>query len=199
MTSNTEKSNVTGRRPSPGAIRRALAECLTLEDIAREMSWSAATAGKYRQRGPEQHGLPEPDAVVGRTPVWFRVTFEQWRASRPGRGVGGGQPAQRSKGAPAPPDGTRPYRRGHDDERPLVALHAGRWRDASFDGYSLDGAGVVRVRVEVLDDDAVMRTHRVLPAELRVVERPRRVDANKCACEGACASYGPDAVCTVSP
>jgi len=96
MTTKTHESNAT-RRPSATTIRRALAELLTLEDIADTMGWSPATAAKYRQRGVEQHGLPEPDATIGRTPVWFAATLEQWRVGRPGRGVGGGQPAHRPK------------------------------------------------------------------------------------------------------
>ena len=35
------------------------------------------------------HGLPEPDAMVGRTPVYFRETFESRREpARSGRGGG---------------------------------------------------------------------------------------------------------------
>jgi hypothetical protein len=84
-------STSSSRRPSPAAIRRALDECLTLPDIDRALGWSAGTAAKYRQR-PAPVGLPEPDATVGRTPVWFRATIERWQAERPGRGVGGGRP-----------------------------------------------------------------------------------------------------------
>lgn len=80
----------TSRRPGPAAIRRALDECLSLPDIDEAMCWSAGTASKSRR---QPHGLPAPDAMVGNTPVWFRATFEAWRASRPGRGAGGGRPA----------------------------------------------------------------------------------------------------------
>lgn len=78
-------------RPCPAAIRRALAELLTLEGVATEMGWAVSTAAKMRQRR-EPVGLPEPDARVGRTPVWFRSTIELWRKQRPGRGAGGGRP-----------------------------------------------------------------------------------------------------------
>jgi hypothetical protein len=87
----TDEGSSHGRRPGPAAIRRALDELLTLDDIAVAMGWTPATAAKQRQR-PAPVGLPEPDAHIGRTPVWFRVSFERWQASRPGRGAGGGRP-----------------------------------------------------------------------------------------------------------
>lgn len=79
----------TEQRPTEAEIRRALAEVMSLADIDAEMGWSPGTARKGRGK---PHGLPEPDARVGGSPVWFRSTFEAWRAARPGRGAGGGRP-----------------------------------------------------------------------------------------------------------
>jgi hypothetical protein len=87
----TDEATSSGRRPGPAAIRRALAELLTLDDIAAAMGWTMQTGAKQRQR-PAPVGLPEPDAHVGRTPVWFRATIEQWRASRPWPRCGRGRP-----------------------------------------------------------------------------------------------------------
>lgn len=79
----------TTRRPGPTAIRRALAELMTPADVDAAMGWTSGTAVKSRGR---PGGLPDPDAMVGRQPVYFRATFEQWRESRPGQGAGGGRP-----------------------------------------------------------------------------------------------------------
>src|SRR5688572_26668023 len=97
------------RRPGPTAIRRPLVELLTLEDIADAMGCTAQTAAKHRQR-PAPGGLPEPDAHVGRTPVWFRVTFERWQANRPRGGPGGCRPR-----------GYSPKRAGSDEPAGEVA------------------------------------------------------------------------------
>lgn len=35
---------------------------------------------------------PKPDGHLGRTPWWSPGTIEQWAASRPGQGKGGGRP-----------------------------------------------------------------------------------------------------------
>lgn len=78
-----------GEGPSEPEIRRALAELLSPGDIDELMGWARGSATKSRLR---PHGLPEPDARIGSTPVWFRSTFERWRAGRPGQGAGGGRP-----------------------------------------------------------------------------------------------------------
>lgn len=36
--------------------------------------------------------LPKPDNTFGRSPVWHPETIDQWFASRPGQGKGGGRP-----------------------------------------------------------------------------------------------------------
>lgn len=56
--------------------------------IAERLGVSLATVYSYRKRG----FLPEPDLMVGRSPAWRSETVEQWIATRPGRGVGGGRP-----------------------------------------------------------------------------------------------------------
>lgn len=39
--------------------------------------------------------LPEPDVMIGRTRGWLPETIDEWNASRPGRGVGGGRPRKK--------------------------------------------------------------------------------------------------------
>lgn len=47
-------------------------------------------ANRHRAQGDPRPGdLPEPDQVLGQTPVWEDATVEAWLAARPGRGVGG--------------------------------------------------------------------------------------------------------------
>lgn len=42
------------------------------------------------------YDLPEPDVRIGRTRGWLPSTIDEWNASRPGRGVGGGRPRKRA-------------------------------------------------------------------------------------------------------
>jgi hypothetical protein len=47
-------------------------------------------ARRHRRRDEIRPGdMPEPDATLGRTPVWRPETIEAWIKARPGRGVGG--------------------------------------------------------------------------------------------------------------
>ena len=46
---------------------------LTLQDLAERWSVSYNTLKVRRHRGQ----LPEPDKVIGRTPVWYEDTIEQ--------------------------------------------------------------------------------------------------------------------------
>ena len=55
---------------------------LTTVDIARFAGVSPATIATYRRRGE----LPEPQAVLGRTPLWSRPVVHHWLATRPGGG-----------------------------------------------------------------------------------------------------------------
>ena len=51
---------------------------LTISDIAKLTNLKVDTINKYRTRNT----LPEPDSIVGRTPVWKRETIETWNALR---------------------------------------------------------------------------------------------------------------------
>ncbi len=57
---------------------------LSVTDVAKHLGISTAAVSSYK--------LPEPDARIGRTRGWLPDTIDQWNASRPGRGVGGGRP-----------------------------------------------------------------------------------------------------------
>lgn len=65
-------------RPARAAILRALGELLTTEQVARLVGVSSRAIQMHRQRGT----IPEPDAHVGRTPVWFRTSIDRWLAGR---------------------------------------------------------------------------------------------------------------------
>ena len=52
---------------------------LTISEIAEVTGLKVDTINKYRTRAT----LPEPDFVIGRTPVWKRETIESWNALRP--------------------------------------------------------------------------------------------------------------------
>lgn len=62
-------------------------DMLTLEDIAADLGVEYETVVVYKARGK----MPDPDAKVGHSPLWKRDTYERWKASRPGRGAGGGR------------------------------------------------------------------------------------------------------------
>jgi len=55
---------------------------LTISDIAELLEVAPDTVAAYRYRGY----LPEPQAMIGRTPVWARPIVRQWVGSRPGNG-----------------------------------------------------------------------------------------------------------------
>lgn len=55
---------------------------VTVADIAEMLGVARDTVAAYRYRGY----LPEPQAVVGRTPVWSRPIVRHWMESRPGNG-----------------------------------------------------------------------------------------------------------------
>ena len=77
---------------------RPIEEYLTLEQLAARIGWSIKTARTMHYRAnrrraagePRLGDLPEPDHRFGRTPVWLLATIEDWQASRPGQGAGGG-------------------------------------------------------------------------------------------------------------
>lgn len=55
---------------------------LTVEDIAAQASLSTSTVHSYRNRGY----LSQPQALVGRTPLWSRPIVRWWLDNRPGGG-----------------------------------------------------------------------------------------------------------------
>jgi hypothetical protein len=71
------------RAPDAAAIRRALAECMTLGDVDDAMGWAAGTARRRRWRDLDDGGLPPADAELGGVPLWFRATITRWRAHGP--------------------------------------------------------------------------------------------------------------------
>jgi hypothetical protein len=90
-------------RPDEDAIRRALAECMTVNDIDDAMGWPPGTARRRRWRAPDRGGLPNADAELAGTALWFRSTIEAWQLAptrRPRRPTGTPEPE--------PPDGTPP-------------------------------------------------------------------------------------------
>jgi predicted DNA-binding transcriptional regulator AlpA len=60
---------------------------LSVTEVAKRLGISAAAVSAYK--------LPEPDATIGKTRGWEPETIDQWNASRPGRGVGGGRPPKK--------------------------------------------------------------------------------------------------------
>jgi hypothetical protein len=63
-------------------------DVLTVADAAELVKVKPASWRHYVAVGR----APAPDGHLGRTPWWRRETVEQWQASRPGQGVGGGRP-----------------------------------------------------------------------------------------------------------
>lgn len=55
---------------------------VTISDIAAMVGVAPDTIAAYRYRGY----LPEPQAVIGRTPVWSRPVIRHWLETRPGNG-----------------------------------------------------------------------------------------------------------------
>lgn len=56
--------------------------------VAVKIGVSVATVHTYLNRGT----LPPPDDRFGNTPVWLSSTIDEWKATRPGQGKGGGRP-----------------------------------------------------------------------------------------------------------
>jgi hypothetical protein len=76
---------------TPEQLRAALADVLTLEQLADAIGVARSSIGRYRSRGD----IPPEDATIGRTPVWFRPTVDafilgreqRWASEQPGRGA----------------------------------------------------------------------------------------------------------------
>ena len=56
-----------------------MTEWLTSTDIAKMTGLKTETIYTYRKRNT----LPEPDHLIGRTPVWKKTTIEEWNSKRP--------------------------------------------------------------------------------------------------------------------
>lgn len=55
---------------------------VTISDIAEMVDVAPDTIAAYRYRGY----LPDPQAIIGRTPVWSRPVIQHWLETRPGNG-----------------------------------------------------------------------------------------------------------------
>lgn len=77
---------------------------LDMEAVADHLGLSYKTVRSYhnvaekrrREQNSRPGDFPSPDAQFGRSPVWLLETIDTWKASRPGRGVGGGRPRKSS-------------------------------------------------------------------------------------------------------
>ena len=82
-------------------------EYVWIDDIASDLGVGVESVRTYHKRATANRrkaerdddptairpgDLPAPDKVKGRTPMWLRSTYEEWKAQRPGRGAGGGRP-----------------------------------------------------------------------------------------------------------
>jgi len=65
---------------------------LDIAGAARHLRLKPGTVTRYRSWGR----FPPPDTVWGRSPGWLPATLDEWKASRPGRGAGGGRPRKTS-------------------------------------------------------------------------------------------------------
>lgn len=65
-----------------GAPELHVRAMLTTADVATLIGVSRDTISAYRHRGD----LPDPQAVVGRAPMWARPIIRHWHATRPGVG-----------------------------------------------------------------------------------------------------------------
>ncbi len=59
-------------------------------DVAAYLGVTPSTVHSYRHRGQ----MPEPDEVIGRTPVWSPRRIIEWHDQRPGHG---GRPPNRPR------------------------------------------------------------------------------------------------------
>ena len=62
---------------------------LGVAEAAEYLMVAPATIPAYRRDDPT---FPKPDVMLGRSPRWRPATLDAWKASRPGRGAGGGRP-----------------------------------------------------------------------------------------------------------
>jgi hypothetical protein len=71
----------------------SMTDRLTTTDAAALIGVTPASWRKYVSDGR----APKPDGYLGRTPWWWPETVQQWQASRPGQGKGGGRPRKEKK------------------------------------------------------------------------------------------------------
>jgi hypothetical protein len=108
--------------PGEAEIRRALAECMTVEDIDDAMGWPRGTARRRRWAAADRGGLPFADAELGGIALWFRSTFEAWRVAGPDRVQAG----QRSRRRRSPLDGLEPAASAGGDVLPAATPEVDR-------------------------------------------------------------------------
>jgi hypothetical protein len=106
--------------PDAAAIRRALADCMTLSDVDDAMGWARGSARKRRWRDPAAGGLPPADTELGGVALWFRATITRWRAKQPWPDVAPRPARSRSEHAPADeaPAGAQPAAPAGEPARP---------------------------------------------------------------------------------
>ena len=96
---------------NPGVV--LLEDLVDTSGAAEVLGVAPESVTRYRARG----GFPDPIRVFGGAPVWTRAQIEDYQASRPGRGAGGGRPrksAATADTAPAPAKAAKaaPKKRG---------------------------------------------------------------------------------------
>lgn len=72
----------------PGLCGKTYVNVVTYEEIAAYMGVKPSTLRRARfdYRGlPEAQVFPDPDLTLGRTPLWYAETIQQWLAERPRR------------------------------------------------------------------------------------------------------------------
>ncbi len=62
---------------------------LSMTEVAERLGVTKGALVRYK--------LPAPDVIVGKARGWLPETIDQWNASRPGRGVGGGRPRRKAE------------------------------------------------------------------------------------------------------
>lgn len=64
---------------------------LDMDQVGAWFGVNRATVTKWRTRYAASHPIPEPDAMVGRSPGWLperETEWREWEASRPGQTSG---------------------------------------------------------------------------------------------------------------
>jgi predicted DNA-binding transcriptional regulator AlpA len=69
-------------------------EYLDIPAVAQILGVEPATVSRYKYRDPT---FPKPDIVLSGRAGWRRDVIEEWIATRPGQGAGGGRPPKRHR------------------------------------------------------------------------------------------------------